>query len=357
MNAEFDWKDIDAKLTNNFALLSQLKDEMLRIKDIPGPIPGPDPASAANLVVTPQQFGAVANSATDATDAFNQAIEAASATGAICFIPSGTYIIQDTLTLPWDVRIVGSGMYRTSLKWNGAPGGVVLSTARLTSGLISTNTNFVGHLEGFSIVYPAQLLAKNSTALYVAMPSGTIQDLGVFAGQGAPVAGTQGVVFDGTANMIPFRTTVNVQGGLESGIVVGCNHIVLEAATVAYAQDGIVIKSDSLDDSSGPPYNVNIFGSHGFRNTQSFIRATNLHSAQVFGGFNESFSAATLYVDATCTGFISVNSVSTVGGARIKTFSTNTRIYFRDPQDFTSGTFIGSSNGTPEKIPEGTWIN
>ncbi|MHB1610561.1 MAG: glycosyl hydrolase family 28-related protein [Sulfobacillus sp.] len=311
----------------------------------------------SDLVVTPQQYGAVANSGGDATKAFAQAIAEAALTGVLMFIPAGTYLIKETLSLPWNIRMVGAGMYRTTLEWAGNAGGVVLSTQRLSPTLITDNTNFVGHLEGFAIVYPPRLLTSNATALYVAMPSGTIQNIAVFAGQGEPIPQTQGVVLDGTANMLPFRATLNVQGGFESGIVLQCNHVVLEASTTAYTQDGIVIRADSLSDGSGPPYNVNILGSHGFRNKRSFIRAVALHSAQVFGGFNESFSAASLYVDASCSGFISVNSVSTVGGARMTTYSPDTRIFFRDPQDFTSGTFIGSADGSPVKIPEGTWIN
>lgn len=60
-------------------------------------------------------YGAIGDGSTDDTTAIQNALTAAA--GGVCFIPVGTFIVSDALTIPANTRIQGAGKYLTILKW------------------------------------------------------------------------------------------------------------------------------------------------------------------------------------------------------------------------------------------------
>ncbi len=59
--------------------------------------------------LTPEQYGAVGDDATNDATAFGNLITAASALGVPIWIPAKTYLVGSTLTIPSNLRIIGSG--------------------------------------------------------------------------------------------------------------------------------------------------------------------------------------------------------------------------------------------------------
>ena len=89
-----------------------------------------DTASVPTVVFDAKRdFGAKGNAAADDTAAIQKTIDAARAhgKGAIAYLPSGVYVISDTLRITGaDYRVGGSG-FRTGLRWKGAAGGTMVA--------------------------------------------------------------------------------------------------------------------------------------------------------------------------------------------------------------------------------------
>lgn len=74
-----------------------------------GPLPAAEQATRASNALNVQDFGAVADGATDNTDAFNAALQAASAKSGnlVVFVPRGKYMIKGHLEVPANVALEG----------------------------------------------------------------------------------------------------------------------------------------------------------------------------------------------------------------------------------------------------------
>jgi hypothetical protein len=89
-----------------------------------------DHAAIPTVVFDAQRdFGAKGNATADDTAALQKTIDAARAqgNGAIAYLPSGTYLISDTLQIGGaDYHVGGSG-FRTCLRWKGPAGGTMVA--------------------------------------------------------------------------------------------------------------------------------------------------------------------------------------------------------------------------------------
>jgi hypothetical protein len=65
--------------------------------------------------ITPQMFGAKGNGATDDTKAMQEAIVFCENTKRLLYIPSGVYVISDTLTISKSIAILGSSVHKDVL--------------------------------------------------------------------------------------------------------------------------------------------------------------------------------------------------------------------------------------------------
>ena len=71
-------------------------------------------------IVNAKDFGAKGDGATDDTLALQAAINSAASSQKICFIPSGTYVISDTIRVPSNSVIAGAGRSDTKIKMSGS---------------------------------------------------------------------------------------------------------------------------------------------------------------------------------------------------------------------------------------------
>jgi len=85
-----------------------------------------------------KNYGAVGNGTTDDTAAIQDAIDAAEANGGgLVLLPPGTYLVSDTLTVDnHGVRIIGSGMWNTTLRRGTDYGHTVLFTGDDNTGSV-----------------------------------------------------------------------------------------------------------------------------------------------------------------------------------------------------------------------------
>ena len=68
-----------------------------------------------NDYVTPQMFGAKGNGDTDDTKAIQEAIVFCENNKRLLYIPSGVYVISDTLTISKSIAILGSSVHKDVL--------------------------------------------------------------------------------------------------------------------------------------------------------------------------------------------------------------------------------------------------
>jgi hypothetical protein len=89
-----------------------------------------DTASIPTVVLDAKRdFGAKGNATTDDTAAIQKTIDAARVRGggAIAYLPTGIYVVADTLHITGaDYHVGGSG-FRTGLRWKGSPGGTMVA--------------------------------------------------------------------------------------------------------------------------------------------------------------------------------------------------------------------------------------
>jgi hypothetical protein len=96
-----------------------------------------------------RDFGAKGDGTTDDTAALQQAIAAAKAhgQGAIAYLPTGTYVIRDTLRLSGGGYTVGGSGWNTRLVWRGAEGGTMVAV-EAPQGLTLEHLNVGSHDAG-----------------------------------------------------------------------------------------------------------------------------------------------------------------------------------------------------------------
>ncbi len=96
-----------------------------------------------------RDFGAKGDGASDDTAALQQAIAAARAygQGAIAYLPSGSYVIRDTLHLGGTGYTVGGSGWNTRLIWRGAEGGTMIAV-EAPQGLTLEHLNVGSHDAG-----------------------------------------------------------------------------------------------------------------------------------------------------------------------------------------------------------------
>lgn len=90
----------------------------------------------ANIVNAVTQYGAVGDGATDDT----AALQAALATGAVVFLPSGTYAVSDTIAMACGAALVGEGLATVALV-EAAPGFNASNTTGGFKPMLSTPSN------------------------------------------------------------------------------------------------------------------------------------------------------------------------------------------------------------------------
>jgi hypothetical protein len=98
--------------------------------------------------ITPQMYGAKGDGITDDTQAFKQTIANANS---LILIPSGTYLISETLTIDKQVIITGVGCEQSIVKYNGMDYLFRISTNSKNRAIIR-NMNFLG-TDSNSLIY------------------------------------------------------------------------------------------------------------------------------------------------------------------------------------------------------------
>jgi len=102
-------------------------------------------------------YGAVGDSATDNTDAFQKALDAAGATGGVVKVPVGKFLIKGTLDIPADVTLEGT--WRAPARHKDSKGSTLLAVAGKgePDGQPFINMHECSMLKGLVIHYPEQV--------------------------------------------------------------------------------------------------------------------------------------------------------------------------------------------------------
>lgn len=101
-------------------------------------------AARAADVVNVKDFGAKGDGSTDDTTAINAAFTAASSTQTVV-LPSGTYIVSDTISINGSNTVVGNGSNSTALQWKAGASGTGKAILRLRGRTVTLRGL---HLEG-----------------------------------------------------------------------------------------------------------------------------------------------------------------------------------------------------------------
>ncbi|HEX7655063.1 MAG TPA: glycosyl hydrolase family 28-related protein, partial [Verrucomicrobiae bacterium] len=168
-------------------------------------------------VATPQQYGAVGDGVTDDSLAFQNAINAVYNSGGlgggVIYIPAGSYVFSNSLTVPPGVTLQGDWA-----DWSAGTNGAVGTLFKIYTGAGSTNgapflTLNQGALKGVNLWYPNQnptAITPYPFTIYMGSGDGVVQDV-------ALINAYQGI----DAEQAPHHIIANVFGSpLFTGIQV-----------------------------------------------------------------------------------------------------------------------------------------
>lgn len=168
---------------------SEIEDKLGKIDDL-------------SVFVTPQMFGAKGDGVTDDTTAFRNAIANASS---LIVVPSGTYLITDTLTINKQVLIEGSGSESSIINYTGTGYLFNISTDTKTRAVIR-KLNFLG-TETNSLIYCNKNTWGSSFKMedcLIRIFGGTIFDL--ISASGVSVLNTR-IIASGVIKARPYDET------------------------------------------------------------------------------------------------------------------------------------------------------
>lgn len=246
--------------------------------------------------------------------------------GCIIFLNEGEYQINYTIKYGIYHSFEGVNERITKLNYGGVAGGIVMSTEKLQGGGSDSGTstkNVFSYKKNFSIYYPNELVTSTSRAIYEAMSNGNIENIYIrtntLSDGMSNVEGSTAIELDGTSNSTPFKiSTIKVSGSWEHAYLIKSNHVHAVGCECAYTKNFFTIDSDSIEATSGPPYNVEIIGGHAYHlNGGSYINGIKGRFSQVLGGFNESTLGYNITTELTYSGVLYALNIYSLGAKRL----------------------------------------